>query len=235
MPLQISKGVALPCGITLENRLVKVCTISWLDLSTVLIHTLEAAMAEGMADSDHMPHENSIKAYSQWADGGWGLIITGTTSTLLIKLFIPQSDMPSGNVQVDVKYLGEMRDTAVSDVAGGRAKTMTAWKKWSAACQKNGTPTIVQLNHPGRQSPIFAGSKSLFEKNIAPSAIPLDFGPSLISRGIRSLVFGSPREMTADDINRVIDQFGNSAQLAADSGFKGVEIHAAHGYLLGEF
>jgi 2,4-dienoyl-CoA reductase-like NADH-dependent reductase (Old Yellow Enzyme family) len=143
--------------------------------------------------------------------------------------------MFSGNVQVNTKYLGQERDIAVSEVVDEQAKEMAAWKKWSAACQKDGTPTIVQLNHPGRQSPIFAGSKSLFEKNIAPSAVPLDFGPSLVSRAIRSLVFGSPREMTVDDIQRVIAQFGASAKLAADSGFKGVEIHAAHGYLLGEF
>jgi len=116
-----------------------------------------------------------------------------------------------------------------------RSKTLATWTKWSTACQQHGSPTIMQLNHPGRQSPIFAGSKSLFEKNIAPSAVPLDFGPSLISKAISSLVFGCPREMTVDDIQMVIDQFGDTAKLAADSGFKGVEIHAAHGYLLGEF
>jgi 2,4-dienoyl-CoA reductase-like NADH-dependent reductase (Old Yellow Enzyme family) len=153
----------------------------------------------------------------------------------LVNFFTPQSDVPSGNVQVDLKYLGEIRDIAVSEFPEEQAKAMAAWTKWATACQKHGTPTIIQLNHPGRQSPIFAGSKSLFEKNIAPSAVPLDFGPSLISRAVRSLIFGNPREMTVDDIQRVIDQFRDSAKLAAGSGFKGVEIHAAHGFLLGEF
>jgi 2,4-dienoyl-CoA reductase-like NADH-dependent reductase (Old Yellow Enzyme family) len=37
-------------------------------------------MAEQMADSAHMPDEHAIRAYSNWADGGWGLIITGTIS-----------------------------------------------------------------------------------------------------------------------------------------------------------
>jgi 2,4-dienoyl-CoA reductase-like NADH-dependent reductase (Old Yellow Enzyme family) len=143
--------------------------------------------------------------------------------------------MTSGNVQVDVKYLGEGRDIAVPESSEGRNKTLAAWKKWSTACQQHGSPTVVQLNHPGRQSPILAGSKSLFEKNLAPSAVPLDFGPSLISKAISSLVFGTPREMTVDDIQMVVNQFGDSAKLAADSGFRGVEIHAAHGYLLGEY
>jgi hypothetical protein len=145
------------------------------------------------------------------------------------------TDALLGNVQVDVKYLGEGRDIAVAKSAKDKVKALAAWKKWSAACQQYGSPTIVQLNHPGRQSPIFAGSKSLFEKNLAPSAVPLDFGPTLISRTISSLVFGTPREMTVDDIQMVVHQFGDSAKLAADSGFRGVEIHAAHGYLLGEF
>lgn len=136
---------------------------------------------------------------------------------------------------MDPRYLGEARDLAVPEVTEEQARAVAAWTKWASSCQKSGTPTIVQLNHPGRQSPIFAGSKSLFEKNIAPSAVPLDFGPSLVSRAIRSIVFGSPREMTVDDIQNVIGQFGDSAKLAADSGFRGVEIHAAHGYLLGMF
>jgi 2,4-dienoyl-CoA reductase-like NADH-dependent reductase (Old Yellow Enzyme family) len=63
--------------------------------------------------------------------------------------------------------------------------------------------------------------------------VPLDFGPSWFARTARSLVFGSPREMTTEDIQKLIEQFGDVAKLAADSGFKGVEIHAAHGYLLG--
>lgn len=152
----------------------------------------------------------------------------------LVNVFTSHSDIPSGNVQVDFKYLGEKGDIAVSEFPEEQAKAMVAWTKWATACQRHGTPTIIQLNHPGRQSPIFAGSKSLFEKNIAPSAVPLDFGPSLISRAVRSLIFGNPRQMTVDDIQRVIAQFGDSAKLAAGSGFKGVEIHAAHGYLLGE-
>jgi len=40
--------------------------------------------------------------------------------------------------------------------------------------------------------------------------------------------------MTYADINRVIAQFVNCARLLAHCGFSGIEIHAAHGYLLCE-
>ena len=41
--------------------------------------------------------------------------------------------------------------------------------------------------------------------------------------------------MTGADIARVIDQFATTAALAEQAGFDGVEIHAAHGYLLSQF
>jgi 2,4-dienoyl-CoA reductase-like NADH-dependent reductase (Old Yellow Enzyme family) len=47
------------------------------------------------------------------------------------------------------------------------------------------------------------------------------------------LVFGTPREMFPADIERVVSQFVSAAQMMADSGFSGVQLHAAHGYLLG--
>lgn len=93
----------------------------------------------------------------------------------------------------------------------------------------------MQLNHPGRQSPIGAGRRSIFAKSIAPSAVPLQIGPSAIQRFISSLVFGTPKEMTLADIRKVIQQFATAARLAFEAGFAGVELHAAHGYLLTQF
>jgi 2,4-dienoyl-CoA reductase-like NADH-dependent reductase (Old Yellow Enzyme family) len=41
------------------------------------------------------------------------------------------------------------------------------------------------------------------------------------------LIFGTPREMSRQDIEAVIDKFAAAARLAHDSGFQGVEVHAA--------
>lgn len=61
----VSKPLTLKCGLTLPNRLVK------------------AALAENMADSRNLPHAQFYRAYSKWADGGWGMIFTGTFSLMM--------------------------------------------------------------------------------------------------------------------------------------------------------
>ncbi|KAL0938155.1 fmn binding protein [Colletotrichum truncatum] len=193
----IAKPLTLKCGLTLPNRLAK------------------AAMAENWADKDGLPVEAMNAAYGQWADGEWGLVMTG-------------------NVAVDLKYLGQPHDVAYNDTIPYE-RMLSVWKTWAAACNRNGTPTIVQLNHPGRQSPFGAGKRSFLEKTLAPSAVPLRLGDGFIPWLINSLLFGTPREMTIADIKDVVRRFALTAKLASEAGFAGVEIHAAHGYLLAQF
>lgn len=139
----------------------------------------------------------------------------------------------TGNVQVDVDHLGNSKDPAVQ--IDYETKSSKLWKAYAAASQKHGTPTIVQLAHPGRQSLRGAGRRGLFAPTIAPSAIPLTIGNNFLDSVITSLAFPRPREMTQKDINTVIRLFVDSARFIAESGFSGIELHAAHGYLLGEF
>ena len=142
----------------------------------------------------------------------------------------------SGNVQVDVDHLGTPRDVALhAEYTGkeGNEALVDNWSQYAKSCQQHGTPTIVQICHPGRQSLRFAGRRGLLAPPIAPSAIPLQMGDSLVQRLLSWLVFPPPREMTQGDIDRVTRQFVDAARLMADSGFSGIELHGAHGYLIG--
>jgi 2,4-dienoyl-CoA reductase-like NADH-dependent reductase (Old Yellow Enzyme family) len=111
-------------------------------------------------------------------------------------------------------------------------KNIEIWRLFADTCQKKGTPAIVQICHPGRQSVRGAGRRGLFTQTMAPSAVPMNMGNGLLAKFVRWLVFGAPREMTVEDIKRVIDLFVDTARLMADSGFAGVQLHGAHGYLL---
>ncbi|KUL81313.1 hypothetical protein ZTR_11137 [Talaromyces verruculosus] len=175
----------------------------------------KAAMTEQMSTSDKLPDEKFHRVYGKWGDGGWGLILTG-------------------NVQVDVKYLGAPDDTAV-DESLPEGKLLESWKAWATACNLSGTPVVMQLCHPGRQSPLGAGKRGCLEKTLAPSAVPLRLGNGFMARLATSLVFGVPREMTQEDIRSVVSRFANAAKLAHQAGFAGIEIHGAHGYLLAQF
>ncbi|MGN9163951.1 NADPH dehydrogenase NamA [Tissierellaceae bacterium HCP3S3_D8] len=80
-----------------------------------------------------------------------------------------------------------------------------------------GAKIAIQLAHAGRKCEV----KS--ENIIAPSPIP--FNDS----------YSTPRKMTKDDIDTVINSFKEGARRANEAGFDAIEIHGAHGYLINEF
>ncbi|KAI7766405.1 hypothetical protein LZL87_013675 [Fusarium oxysporum] len=197
MTSHIEQPITLKNGLTLPNRLAK------------------SAMAENLADGDLLPTDQVYTAYKTWANGGWGLLITG-------------------NVQVDPRHLGQPGDIANND-AIDRGRILDSWKKWASVSRSGGTPTVVQISHPGRQSPAGAGTRSFFDKTLAPSAIPLRLGKGIFAGVVSRLLFGTPRAMTVAEILDVQDRFVKTAVLVADAGFDGIELHGAHGYLLSQF
>jgi 2,4-dienoyl-CoA reductase-like NADH-dependent reductase (Old Yellow Enzyme family) len=140
----------------------------------------------------------------------------------------------TGNVQIDENFLGGPDDTAIN-ASLSEEKVVAAYKGLATACRRTGTPAIMQINHPGRQSPLGAGKKAFWSKNLAPSPVPLNMGSDFVSKVATSVIFGTPKEMSLAEIETVIQRFANAARIAAAAGFDGVEIHAAHGYLLAQF
>lgn len=94
-------------------------------------------------------------------------------------------------------------------------------KKFADVVHAQGTKIAIQLHHCGRESMFQTKNKTA----VAPSAIPsYRFGP-----------FGTPREMTPDEIQETILSFGAAALRAQTAGYDAVELHGAHGYLLMQF
>ncbi len=96
----------------------------------------------------------------------------------------------------------------------------------------HGAVAGIQLAHAGRKASTarpWEGGKPVSEANggwsplLAPSALPFDAG------------YQTPEALDEAGIRKVVDAFGKAAERALQAGFRVVEIHAAHGYLLHEF
>ncbi|QNT77405.1 NADH:flavin oxidoreductase/NADH oxidase family protein [Entomobacter blattae] len=124
----------------------------------------------------------------------------------------------TGNVMVDARAMTGPAGVVLED-----DRYLDRFRALADAGRANGAQVWMQINHPGRQMPAALG-----QETVAPSAIALDLGA-------QSKIFPMPRAMTATDIADVQRRFATTAQLAEHSGFTGIEIHAAHGYLLSQF
>ena len=121
----------------------------------------------------------------------------------------------TGNIMIDGRYLERAGNVIVEDSSGLRAL-----QSWAEAVHAGGSQLWGQISHPGRQCPRLVNLTPL-----APSAVQLDLMGN----------FGRPRAATEADILDVVARFARAAGVLKRAGFDGVEIHAAHGYLLSQF
>ncbi len=125
----------------------------------------------------------------------------------------------TGNVQVDRRYL-ERAGNIVID--GPQDETqLAALEAMAEAGTAGGTQLWMQISHAGRQTPSLITTEP-----VGPSDIPL---------AIPGGRFGKPRALSDDEIRNVIESFAFAAGVAKQTGFSGVQVHSAHGYLLSEF
>lgn len=144
-------------------------------------------------------------------------------STQLFNLYKAWADggvglIISGNVMVDSKAM-----TGPGGVVLENDKHLALFQQWAKIGQANGGQFWLQINHPGRQMPA-----SLQQQTWAPSAVEMDMGKM-------SSYFSAPKAMDEAKIQDIITRFVKTATLAEKAGFSGVEVHAAHGYLLSQF
>ncbi|WP_066803800.1 NADH:flavin oxidoreductase/NADH oxidase family protein [Moraxella oblonga] len=122
----------------------------------------------------------------------------------------------TGNVMINTQGKGSVDDVVVSN-----EDDLNMLNAWADAGKTDGTLMIMQINHAGKQSPKAVGAVP-----VAPSAVPLTGMDGFIN---------PPRELAGDEILGLIDGFVKTAQIAQKAGFSGVQIHAAHGYLISQF
>ena len=120
----------------------------------------------------------------------------------------------TGNVMVDRRHLERARNIVIDS-----ATDQAALERWAQSAAA--TPTLVQLSHPGRQVNRFIQSRAR--------------RPLRRPRRRAGGLFNPPRALTVGEIEDVRDRFIAAGERVVAAGFAGVEVHAAHGYLLSSF
>ncbi len=96
---------------------------------------------------------------------------------------------------------------------------ISEYKELTDMVHKYDTNIIMQIVYGGSQTDLNPPSKKIW-------------GPSAIKNELTGIV---PTPMTKEDIHFIVKSYGKAAKRVKQAGFDGVEIHAAHGYLLSQF
>jgi 2,4-dienoyl-CoA reductase-like NADH-dependent reductase (Old Yellow Enzyme family) len=125
----------------------------------------------------------------------------------------------SGNIQADAWHLERPGNVVLNDDSG-----LAALARVAEAGKSGGAHFWAQVSHTGRQV-----TRAINAAPLSPSDAEID-----VARGA-GYDFARPRPMSEEDIALALHQFARTAALAKAAGFTGVELHAAHGYLISQF
>lgn len=150
--------------------------------------------------------ERMIHFYAERAKGGVGLV---TVEDGIV-------DFPVGN-------------NAQNAVAIDDDRYIPMLQKLSAAIKRHGARAAIQLSHAGRR----AGRVSLHNGYLEVTRGRLPVAPSVLAHPFPGQVV--PRELRVEEIEEIVEKFGQAARRAAEAGFDVISIHCAHMYLCGEF
>ncbi len=157
-----------------------------------------------------VPGAANAAYYRRRAKGGVGLIITEGT-------WVPDE---AGANEADVPRMYG-------------ADALDGWAEVVREVHAEGVPIFSQLWHVGQmKQPVIEG---LYAPKPANSVVPRRIGPSGLFGGIGSKTTLDGEPATQADLDAVVEAFGKAAANAQRTGFDGVEIHAAHGYLFDQF
>ncbi|MFG2177395.1 2,4-dienoyl-CoA reductase [Streptomyces abikoensis] len=122
----------------------------------------------------------------------------------------------TGNVMINRDGLVEPRNAVLDD-----DRALPAFTAWADAAHAGGTAVWMQINHPGRVATVPFTRRPV--------------GPSATREPVPGYNLRTPRELTAQGVQALIRDFARTAQLAIAAGFDGIQVHAAHGFLLSQF
>lgn len=121
----------------------------------------------------------------------------------------------TGNVMVDREHLERPGNVAIVS-----RNVHPGFADWASAGKSHGGQIWMQIGHAGRQTPKYVNAKPK--------------GPS-VSKLALAGQFGEAQAYDCIEIEQLISRFADAAWVAKKSGFTGVQVHAAHGFLISQF
>ncbi|MFJ8667548.1 NADH:flavin oxidoreductase/NADH oxidase [Streptomyces sp. NPDC093600] len=145
--------------------------------------------------------------YASRATGGTGLILVEATAV-------------SAEGRISPADLGIWNDTQVE-----------ALRRIAGFLKAHGTVPGIQIGHAGRKAATrrpWEGRGPVGEDGHGWQ--PVGPSPVAFAEG-----YPVPTELTTEGIEEIVGQFADAARRALAAGFQVIEVHGAHGYLIGEF
>jgi len=131
-----------------------------------------------------------------------------------------RADSGFGMVETCAAYVARDGKAWAGELGVDRDDELPGLARLATRLRRGGAAAIVQLFHGGVRA-----VSALTGEQVWSASTWHEDGPT----------FEVPRVATDADIARVIDQFAAAAERCERAGFDGVELHGAHGYLLGQF
>ncbi|WP_462410095.1 oxidoreductase [Neobacillus sp. Marseille-QA0830] len=145
----------------------------------------------------------------------------GTPSERIIKYYEERAKGGVGLIVTEVTRVNDDHGKASdAQLSVSRDENIESLSKFADRIHQYGTKLFVQLHHPGRQN---ASAAIGGQPVVGPSAIPC------------GLMQEETRALTTEEVESLVQDFVNGAKRAKAAGIDGVELHAAHGYLLNQF
>jgi len=142
----------------------------------------------------------------------------GACTPKLVDLMAKLADGGVGLIITSYAYVSERGKAIPWQLGIYKDQLIPTLREMTDAVHKTDAKVVIQIAHAG----LYADPNITGKAPLAPSAVTGFTG-------------SSPQEMTIKEIQDVIEAFGLAAERAVKGGFDGIQLHAAHGYLLSQF
>ena len=143
----------------------------------------------------------------------------GEASQTLIDFYLERANGGVGLVTCESCYVEKRGKGFLGQLSLENDKYIPGLRRLTQPVKSAGAKIVLQLIHCGRQT----NSVLCGEQPVAPSPIPCPVMKEM------------PHELSTQEVAGIVERFVDAAKRAKEAGFEGVEVHAAHGYLINQF